>query len=570
MKRVLVGICFLLVSQQVLSQSINLESYFQDYQEQKTDPNIALNELMSVSLEDKNTDLLDYPHIVEHFIKNDKVDRELHQVLFYFLLERMTKHKLKLGIISLKERPYRQLLRESFFKLFGRNLKNKELKMIQELHKKLPKDVKALFDEFFSKTQCEQLSDEKGKVVSANYAESPTGVEMNYALVRKKKTHHIHLVFDFPSFFEELMIDRIRECIGMANDLLYYQNQKINLHAYLKNQASKIPYEYRVSANQIDIGHDELRENSKLYSYRSSCSTIIHELLHLLGLVDTYKETTLTYDEDINGKKTTKTAYDCRAESHKSIMGKPLVFDEAIAQTLQCQCDKPKVCQKLTKLKSNELRLFFLEHFEQWLKEEFSGHINISKQIVSRRKAKEFALVFTNATKRKFQYYTARLKKGKIAFVLNRVRVNEAYIQKKAESYLEFKNKVMSKFEYFKTFVPQICPAGKFLVQTHRPGPYQRTSFDFKKSVLHVLSQVRVWDNRYQYTVLGADKKHQKKSLISAGEFSQILNGSCKKMKTQYHQCAKFAYQNGCVDRSHLPMFCQDESWLNKFEILGE
>ncbi len=140
--------------------------------------------------------------------------------------------------------------------------------------------------------------------------------------------YRIDLSISFKTRHEEMQ-SRVRNCYQQAKKYLLGPNSE-RIHLYLNEKPSLTPYVIAV----VPMGH---RSSTGSLVENAECSTIIHETLHFLGLMDEYHESLLKYVYDRHYKRyvrsdsaldpdmtTAKPMYDCRSIAPKgSIMSHP-------------------------------------------------------------------------------------------------------------------------------------------------------------------------------------------------------------------------------------------------------
>lgn len=125
-------------------------------------------------------------------------------------------------------------------------------------------------------------------------------------------------------------LNKAQECINQANEKFTGPKGKKLKIAIQPSPETECRRRFS-SIHNILIGSANLRSHSKQYTSDISCATITHEVLHLLGLCDEYRERTVGYYIDPNtgevfsGKDykedaIAKLAYDCRVVHNYSIM----------------------------------------------------------------------------------------------------------------------------------------------------------------------------------------------------------------------------------------------------------
>lgn len=194
---------------------------------------------------------------------------------------------------------------------------------------------------------CKELNPGESMVVNESAEESPTGVKRRFRLRRDAedpKLYHVDLNLDIVTLLYDLsfgesygkyaearkkMAAQARHCFNKTSSQLRTRDGmrlKLNL---LGNEYG----EYRgfdVPKNRIEIVAHGRRANSTAWPETIDCPTIIHEVMHLLGLCDSYSERQLgvtptlreAYQgEDQLDKRYSQFLYDCRTiEPADSIM----------------------------------------------------------------------------------------------------------------------------------------------------------------------------------------------------------------------------------------------------------
>lgn len=174
-------------------------------------------------------------------------------------------------------------------------------------------------------------------------AASPTGVEQRYRLRRiSEKDYIVDLRVRFQGsdlIAQKIMRDNAAKCLAEAAPFLKGPNGE-SLRIQYSEDAS-------LPENIINIEKAGIRDDSHHYGGDTECSRVLHETLHLLGLVDEYVETEKGfYVNPETGKPFNdgnKAAYDCRAIGPKdSIMA---YHDLAYSQILPRYKAKYHTCQ---------------------------------------------------------------------------------------------------------------------------------------------------------------------------------------------------------------------------------
>ncbi len=123
--------------------------------------------------------------------------------------------------------------------------------------------------------------------------------------------------------------NRVKGCIDRINPRLFHPHDGSRLHLEILDanaQNSRCMRNIRIS-----IQSSEGRSNSISYAANVDCPVIVHEVLHLLGLEDEYRERTRGQYVDVNGNVISRESptvnnityalkYDCRVVQENSIM----------------------------------------------------------------------------------------------------------------------------------------------------------------------------------------------------------------------------------------------------------
>ena len=175
-------------------------------------------------------------------------------------------------------------------------------------------------------SSCQPLKVGAARNFNIDHRHSPTTVEQRYELTRiSEKQYKIR--FNISFYAEENQeIDSTKNLAysfvwrNLANDCLAKLGNSLkgpngeSLRMEIENP------EVKNSVPKTEVGLvDEGRANSHAWEKKMDCATVLHELLHLTGLVDEYKETESGYSHDpISGQFKWKKnnaellAYDCR------------------------------------------------------------------------------------------------------------------------------------------------------------------------------------------------------------------------------------------------------------------
>lgn len=156
--------------------------------------------------------------------------------------------------------------------------------------------------EIFDDINCSELSIGQTKLVNYEHSESPTSLEHKYIIERVGTNEYklkLNLKFQENTLWpmENSELDKtirrnINNCLDEINPRLKGpDNVSLNIEILEPNSENK--KKYKKIESVITVSDTPVkREHSHFYSLQSSCPVIIHELLHLMGLVDEYTEIT--------------------------------------------------------------------------------------------------------------------------------------------------------------------------------------------------------------------------------------------------------------------------------------
>jgi hypothetical protein len=144
--------------------------------------------------------------------------------------------------------------------------------------------------------KCIKLKVGESRIINMNNIESPTGLATKYKLERSSEsTHRVEVnIFFSPAVNRAEMVSRTKKCFKKLDKQLVGPFQE-RIQLALSSDRS---------APQVDINiiDGEFRSNSANWKRTASCATIIHETLHLLGLVDEYSEKNIGHSLNMKTK----------------------------------------------------------------------------------------------------------------------------------------------------------------------------------------------------------------------------------------------------------------------------
>lgn len=238
---------------------------------------------------------------------------------------------------------------------------------------------------------CQELEVGQQEIYNTDWHQSPSKNEQRYRLRRlDEKTYEVAVNLNFglaknltaegreamrkvgvnPEDVQDIFRRRTKECFAAINNNLLGPGGKQMKLALSEPDARDVP------KTDIEVGHPGQRGHYKLYAADFPCSTITHEVLHILGLCDEYQENAWGYAFDPVKKEVVLrtsnydvTAYDCRAIGPKySIMNSHYeaferVFGKMEVRTCYCAACKMETNGSIAREQAKQASI---ETFRNW------------------------------------------------------------------------------------------------------------------------------------------------------------------------------------------------------------
>lgn len=221
-------------------------------------------------------------------------------------------------------------------------------------------DLLSKLKTFDKKMTCAPMELGESKVIGGY--DYPTGLNGNYSLKRTspfETTAYVNIQFNAlagsPVSAPE-MEARVKSCLKNISPYLKGPDgQSLKIEILNPSETKQLEAKVRPPVNTVNIGATgDGRSNSGQYNPNDECPTITHEVLHLFGLCDEYREKWMgTYydvatgqvvkkdDEALKqGKQKFVTSYNCRnVPGTVSVMKtQGDVFARAVPRKVTCQC----------------------------------------------------------------------------------------------------------------------------------------------------------------------------------------------------------------------------------------
>ena len=455
--------------------------------------------------------------------------------------------------------------------------------------------IKNLFSNFEDINQCDELKVGETKKVDNIL----NGMRQYYTVNRvNDKLYEVAFNLDIEdktfvlkdntTVNKSTMLDSVKACVDNMGDLMKDPSgRQLNFKIYSNHEASNLPDYKRPPSVKIGILEENGRANSVEYNANIKCDTIIHELLHLAGLFDEYKETAwghylntetrelknLSSRKDIPESEREMYAFTphfnhCRPISKiPSIMSdQRTLINSLVPKEMNCVCSFPEIPES-EKLCDQKIRSLG----------------NKAREIL------QYASIYLPSP---LEYQWEGIT-GKICKVDGNPILRERYKTEKElsdfkhfESIEDNANSIVFKKN---SFEPDIITTGSDIIAKSWSMPYRcdctgenRAVCDELKVAIKnvdekgIMSKSKWCPNSMKNTDAEDRGKSALKyksdinkelSLLRPAHFERIIQGSCTAKVKKYTTCMKYAYVKAgdtCEDR---PKYCEDESqWLDSVD----
>ncbi len=146
------------------------------------------------------------------------------------------------------------------------------------------------------------------------------------------------------------MLKRSKECLDLASPFLKGPDGKrLQFSVITPQEAQQLPSDERPEPYNVSIEPVGFGTNAASYAQDVGCPTITHEMLHLLGLCDEYKEDRPQYGNMWNCRVVTKVP---------SIMRELSTFNQAVPKTTTCNCSS-QTCSSIMKGSDDNIKKIY-------------------------------------------------------------------------------------------------------------------------------------------------------------------------------------------------------------------
>jgi hypothetical protein len=313
------------------------------------------------------------------------------------------------------------------------------------------------------------------------------------------------------------MHERVKKCLAEVSPYLKSPTgETVMIRILGEKETEELPKNQRPRKLKIGIEPEGYRSSSKSYEENVGCSVITHEVLHLLGLYDEYKEQAEELKDKFACRVTTETS---------SIMNhQEEAFAETIPSSFACNCEGP-TCLAIMESKNPELQATYLNETRYPLNGAFAAtycefpKFKVTEKVEPRLRmqtmeGEKFRLSFDSVFTHPFN--PSQIIKQETSVVC-------ACLAQDAHC-LTQKKRISDWVSSGRIKTMESCPHGS----------------------MTNLTEAGASEGSYSY---GSDKILRMRniplrtSLLHPNHFKRILAGSCQKKVPDYQACAQSAYQ---------------------------
>jgi hypothetical protein len=327
------------------------------------------------------------------------------------------------------------------------------------------------------------------------------------------------------------MMERVKGCLlSAAPNLRGPDGSTLQINALTPDEAKELPKKLDPVDVTIESG---LRANAEMYTDELNCGEITHEVLHLLGLCDEYKEPLLVAGN----------TYACRVVPEvTTIMKNPrAVYARASDVEITCKCDDD--CQKVMSSSNQNLKNIFLAP-------DIYDAIDVDFRTTYCKLATNVLDVLETKS---LSSYPDRAMILKSSDDLSFVAEHRAVHHVSQTVYLQNMSCTCPSDD-------QVCLNKKLAIQAGIAKPAAiRTSCPTYTGTENYSVKVDKEGGRVENGKLILSRKGTGESFLYPYHWDKILAGSCESKASSYNECATTAYKStDCKDFKQ----CTDEYFL--------
>lgn len=437
-----------------------------------------------------------------------------------------------------------EFMTKSIYGDFGERFYNEQIACEDETETTIA-DILSKIQDSQKALRCMELKD--GEFVNVSHLLNPNAPS-NYLLKKtgdKKFEAYFNIDFMEPAADKNgrkatttasQMMERAQSCMKDVSPFMKGPNgEQVTIKIVNdKNGLHELPVNQRPKKVSIGIAPNGFRSHSRMYEETIGCPVITHEVLHLFGLCDEYKE---KWKEDgLN--------YDCRVvPGVVSVMSNQhQMFDIAVDKEVTCAC-QDKTCRDVMDGQDEEKKKLFLSKtiFEVVSYEDrvdycsmtYPGNLKFEQV-----EDKDKSVVVSQKGPTKLVIEGREFVEGKVGQI-GRVRFS-CSCEANDTACLSFLARAEENIEASHNNVRGSCPSGSRF-QDSNIGNAERSQVKYDPSS----GEIKL------------TQKAKAPSLLHPSHFERIVGGGCEDKASTYIECASYAYRNG---KCEVPEYCKDAS----------
>jgi hypothetical protein len=327
------------------------------------------------------------------------------------------------------------------------------------------------------------------------------------------------------------MMERTKKCLAEASPALKGpNNEQLEMIVLTPEETKKLPSDERPEPHSIKIEGPQFRSNADSYSQNINCATIIHEVLHLLGLCDEYQEKRAEFAQQ---------AWNCRVVTKApSIMRELRTYEKAVGETIRCDCSG-QTCRTIMNSSNENLKKFYTS--------------------IALHEASDF------------HFRTAYCKNEFLPAKSGLLGDRALKKLQESETLLVIENRVLSPFTsapFYKIYRSKVtceCPPQDASCKQELLRISQNIARDAGKTTCPADAKYlstepggKFMSGLSENNILQISRKPELPSLLQPNQFHKILEGNCPGQANGYRTCAEFAYKK---EPCQVPEECKSDSY---------
>lgn len=330
----------------------------------------------------------------------------------------------------------------------------------------------------------------------------------------------------------EAMLNRAKACLDEASPYMKGpNNEQMGIAVISPEEAQKLPSGERPNPYTITIEGPSHTSHSLAYNQDVNCSVITHEMLHLLGLCDEYKETRAEFAKYQNN---------CRIVTKvPSIMRDLGVYEKATGGSLTCDCTTPTCSSVMRSSDRNLQKMYMSENVYEMTDYRFRSNYCKVEYLFNRKPAstsKGSTITANDEDSIVIESRAVDSLSVQPFYRINHIKLTCSCPSGDSDC-LEKKNQLAKKVSSGDLSRSE-CPSGAPLMKKDKKVSSNGVSFNGRDLSFNVRPKLP--------------------SLLQPNHFNKILEGNCAGKADGYRECAQYSYKSPPCD---VPERCSDDGY---------